>query len=43
MNDQKPNKPIMDLKLIKKLLDLVSDSDVDEVSIEEGDFKVKVK
>ncbi len=33
----------MDLKLIKKLLDLVSDSDVDEVSIEEGDFKVKVK
>lgn len=33
----------MDLKLIKKLLDLVSESDVDEVSIEEGDFKVKVK
>lgn len=33
----------MDLKLVKKLLDLISDSDVDEVSIEEGDFKLKVK
>lgn len=33
----------MDLKLVKKLLDLISDSDVDEVSIEEGEFKLKVK
>ncbi|MCC5915037.1 MAG: acetyl-CoA carboxylase biotin carboxyl carrier protein [Balneolaceae bacterium] len=33
----------MDLKLVKKLLDLISDSEVDEVSIEEGDFKLKVK
>lgn len=33
----------MDLKLVKKLLDLISDSDVNEVSIEEGDFKLKVK
>lgn len=33
----------MDLKLIKNILDLISDSDVDEVSIEEGDFKIKVK
>ena len=33
----------MDLKQIKKILDLISDSDVDEVSIEEGDFKIKVK
>lgn len=33
----------MDLKLVKKLLDLISDSDVDEVAIEEGDFKLKVK
>lgn len=33
----------MDLKLIKNLLDLISDSDVNEVSIEEGDFKLKVK
>lgn len=33
----------MDLKLVKKLLDLISESEVDEVSIEEGDFKLKVK
>jgi acetyl-CoA carboxylase biotin carboxyl carrier protein len=33
----------MDLKQIKKIIDLISDSDVDEVSIEEGDFKIKVK
>jgi len=33
----------MDLKLIKNLLTLISDSDVNEVSIEEGDFKIKVK
>ncbi|MGM0506349.1 MAG: acetyl-CoA carboxylase biotin carboxyl carrier protein [Bacteroidota bacterium] len=33
----------MDLKLVKKILDLIGDSDVDEVSIEEGDFKISVK
>lgn len=33
----------MDLKLIKNILDLISESEVDEVSIEEGDFKIKVK
>lgn len=33
----------MDLKLVKNLLDLISESDVNEVSIEEGDFKLKVK
>lgn len=33
----------MDLKLIKNILTLISDSDVDEVAIEEGDFKIKVK
>lgn len=33
----------MDLKLVKKLLDLISESEVDEVSIEEGEFKLKVK
>ncbi len=33
----------MDLKLIKNLLDLISESEVNEVSIEEGDFKLKVK
>lgn len=33
----------MDLKLVKNILDLISDSDVNEVSIEEGDFKIKVK
>ncbi len=33
----------MDLKLVKKLLDLISESDANEVSVEEGDFKLKVK
>ena len=33
----------MDLKTIKNLLNLISESDVNEVSIEEGDFKIKVK
>lgn len=33
----------MDLKLIQNLLSLIAESDVDEVSIEEGDFKIKVK
>lgn len=33
----------MDLKLIKKILDLIAESDVNEVSLEEGDFKIKVK
>lgn len=33
----------MDLKLVKKILDLISESEVDEVSIEEGDFKISVK
>ncbi len=33
----------MDLKLIKNLLTLIAESDVDEVSIEEGEFKIKVK
>ncbi|TNE71771.1 acetyl-CoA carboxylase biotin carboxyl carrier protein [bacterium] len=33
----------MDLKLIKNIIDLISKSDVNEVSIEEGDFKIKVK
>jgi acetyl-CoA carboxylase biotin carboxyl carrier protein len=33
----------MDLKLVKKLLDLISESEVNQVSIEEGDFKIKVK
>ena len=33
----------MDLELVKKLMDLIGESDVDEVSIEEGDFKIKIK
>ncbi len=33
----------MDLKLIKNILDLIAESDVNEVSLEEGDFKIKVK
>ncbi len=33
----------MDLKLIKNLLNLISESEVNEVSIEEGDFKIKIK
>lgn len=33
----------MDLSLIKDLLNLISESDVNEVAIEEGDFKIKIK
>ncbi len=33
----------MDLKQIKKIIDLIAESDVDEVSIEEGEFKIRVK
>jgi acetyl-CoA carboxylase biotin carboxyl carrier protein len=33
----------MDLSLVKNLLELIAESEVDEVSIEEGDFKIKVK
>ena len=33
----------MDLKLVKKIIDLIAASDVNEVAIEEGDFKIKVK
>ncbi len=33
----------MDLKTIKNLLNLISESDVNEVEIEEGDFKIKIK
>jgi acetyl-CoA carboxylase biotin carboxyl carrier protein len=33
----------MDLKEIKNVLDLIAESDVNQVSIEEGDFKIKVK
>jgi acetyl-CoA carboxylase biotin carboxyl carrier protein len=33
----------MDLKLIKNILDMIAESDVNEVSLEEGDFKIKVK
>lgn len=33
----------MDLEQIKKIIDLIGESDVDEVAIEEGDFKIKVK
>lgn len=33
----------MDLKTVKNLLNLISESDVNEVEIEEGDFKIKVK
>src|SRR5690625_129459 len=33
----------MDLKLVKNLLDLISQSEVDEGSIEEGDFTIKIK
>ena len=29
----------MDLKLVKKIIDLIAASDVNEVAIEEGDFK----
>ena len=33
----------MDLKTVQKLLDMIAESEVNEVSIEEGDFKLKVK
>lgn len=33
----------MDIKLIKDILKLISASDVNEVAIEEGDFKIRVK
>ncbi|SMO40762.1 acetyl-CoA carboxylase biotin carboxyl carrier protein [Fodinibius sediminis] len=33
----------MDLKVIENLLTLIAKSEVNEVSIEEGDFKIKVK
>src|SRR5690625_6423830 len=33
----------MDLKLVKQLLDLISESDANEVTVEEGEFKLKVK
>jgi acetyl-CoA carboxylase biotin carboxyl carrier protein len=33
----------MDLEVIKNLLDLIAESEVNEVSIEEGEFKIKVK
>jgi acetyl-CoA carboxylase biotin carboxyl carrier protein len=33
----------MDLEEIKNILDLIAESDVNEVTIEEGDFKIKVK
>ncbi len=33
----------MDLKLIKNLLDMISESNLNEVSIEEGSLKIKVK
>lgn len=33
----------MDLKIIENLLNLIAKSEVNEVSIEEGDFKIKVK
>ncbi len=33
----------MDLKLIKNLLNLISKSEVNEVTIEEGDFKIRIK
>jgi acetyl-CoA carboxylase biotin carboxyl carrier protein len=33
----------MDLKEIKKILNMIAESDVNQVTIEEGDFKIKVK
>ncbi|HKJ30490.1 MAG TPA: acetyl-CoA carboxylase biotin carboxyl carrier protein [Balneolales bacterium] len=33
----------MDLKLIENLLKMISESEVNEVAIEEGDFKIKLK
>lgn len=33
----------MDLKEIKKILDMIAESEVNQVTIEEGEFKIKVK
>lgn len=33
----------MDLKEIQKILDMIAESEVNQVTIEEGDFKIKVK
>jgi acetyl-CoA carboxylase biotin carboxyl carrier protein len=33
----------MDLKLIENLLKMISESEVNEVAIEEGEFKIKIK
>lgn len=33
----------MDLKIIKNLLNLIASSDVNEVEIEEGEFRIKIK
>lgn len=33
----------MDLKLVKQLLELISESEANEISIEQGNFKLKVK
>jgi len=33
----------MDLEEIKNILDMIAESDVNQVTIEEGDFKIKVK
>jgi acetyl-CoA carboxylase biotin carboxyl carrier protein len=33
----------MDLKEIQKILNMIAESDVNQVTIEEGDFKIKVK
>ncbi len=33
----------MDLKLIKNLLNLISNSEVNEMTIEEGEFKIQIK
>src|SRR5699024_1529104 len=33
----------MDLEEIKSILDLIAESEVNQVTIEEGDFKIKVK
>lgn len=33
----------MDLKIVKKLLDLISESDLNEVEVEKGGFRIKVK
>lgn len=33
----------MDLKLVKNLLQMISESDVNEVSIQEGDLRIRIK